>query len=257
MLITAFIFSCSKSNDSDTNPPSGISTPPASLGLHSFYKKYTDASGIPIISSENVADQALLNAKAIVMEMVKTIPAVKAKMIENHIRIGVIGKNERPTQMPEYSDLYTAFPGTDWDNRARAYGATLARPLTTNCEENLLCMATVDRYKGEELLSHEFSHAIHELGLRFTNPSFDAQLQTAFNNAITNNLWANTYARTDVREYWAEGVQCYFNCNLEAIPANGVHNQINTRTELEAYDPMLFNLIKTCFSSENKKFGCY
>lgn len=255
--LAATLFSCSKSNDSDATPAGEITAPPASLGLNSFYKKYVDASGIPIISSENVADQALLNARNIVVEMVKTIPAVKAKMIENHMRVGVIGKNERPTQMPEYSDLYTAFPGTDWDNRARAYGATIERPLTTNCEENLLCLQNIDRYKGEELLSHEFSHAIHELGLRFTNPNFDSQLQAAFNNAIANNLWANTYARTDVREYWAEGVQCWFNCNLEAIPANGVHNQVNTRAELQTYDPMLYNLIKTYFSAENIKFGCY
>lgn len=255
VFLSITFFSCSKSDDKPV--ASEVTAPPASLGLNSFYKKYVDASGIPIISSGDVADQALLNARAIVEEMVKTIPAVKAKMIENHIRVGIIGKNERPTQMPEYSDLYTAFPGTDWDNRARAYGATMARPLTTNCEENLLCLQSIDRYKGEELLSHEFSHAIHELGIKFINPNFDAQLQAAFNNTVTNNLWANTYARSDIREYWAEGVQCWFNCNLEAIPANGVHNQINTRAELESYDPMLFNLIKTCFSSENKKFGCY
>lgn len=254
-LLTAVLFSCSKSDDKSSSTE--ITAPPASLGLNSFYKKYVDAAGIPVISSANVSDQALLNARNIVVEMVKTIPAAKAKMIENHLRVGVIGKNERPTQMPEYSDLYTAFPGTDWDNRARAYGATMERPLTTNCEENLLCMQSIDRYKGEELLSHEFAHAIHELGIRFTNPAFDNQLQAAYNNAVANNLWANTYARSDVREYWAEGVQCWFNCNLEAIPANGVHNQINTRTELQGYDVMLYNLIKTCFSPADQKFGCY
>ena len=255
ILIITTLFACSKSGGKGNT--SEISAPPASLGLNSFYKKYLDADGIPVISSENVADQALLNARDIVQYMVKTIPAIKAKMIENHIRVGVIGKNERPTQMPEYSDLYAAFPGTDWDNRARAYGATLERPLTTNCEENLLCMQSIDRYKGEELLSHEFSHAIHELGIRFTNPNFESQLTAAFNNAVSNNLWVNTYARSDKREYWAEGVQCWFNCNIEAIPTNGVHNQINTRAELQSYDPMLYNLIQACFSSENKKFGCY
>lgn len=254
-LLIISLFSCSKSDDKISSGE--VTSPPSSLGLNSFYKKYVDAEGIPVIGSQNVADQALLNARDIVKYMLRNIPAVKAKMIENHIKVGVIGKNERPTQMPEYSDLYTAFPGTDWDNRARAYGATLERPLTTNCEENLLCMESIDRYKGEELLSHEFSHAIHELGIRFTNPNFDAQLTAAFNNAVANNLWANTYARSDSREYWAEGVQCWFNCNIEAIPANGVHNQINTRAELQTYDPMLYTLIETLFAGENKKFGCY
>jgi hypothetical protein len=254
LLLTLFI-SCNKS-DSGSNP-TGLPAPPASLGLNSFYKKYTDAGGIPVVSSALVSDEALLKAKDIILFMVSTIPAEKAKMIQNKLRVAILGINERPTQLPEYSDLYTVFPGTDWDNRARAYGATIERPLTSNCEENMLCRQDIDRYKGEEILTHEFAHAIHELGIRFTTPGFDTELQAAFNNAVASNLWANTYARSDMREYWAEGVQCYFNCNIEAIPTNGVHNQVNTRAELQTYDPTLFNIIKRFFSAENRKHGCY
>jgi hypothetical protein len=233
-----------------------VTTPPASLGLDPFYKKYVDAAGIPIVSSEKVADEALLNARKIVLDMIKTIPDVKAKMIQNRIRVGVIGESERPTQMPEYRDLYSAFPGTDWDHRARAYGATIERPLTTDCEENLLCKSG-DVYKGEEILTHEFSHAIHELGIRFVNTNFDSQLQAAFNHAKSAGLWTNTYAVSEVREYWAEGVQDWFNCNLESKPANGVHNEINTRAELQTYDVMLYTLIKAYFADDNVKHGCY
>lgn len=245
--------SCKKTS---TTEASDVSAPPTSLGLDPFYKKYVDAGGIPIVSSENVNDQALLNARTIVNDMIKNIPTVKAAMIANHIRVGVIGVSERPTQMPEYRDLYTAFPGTDWDNRARAYGATLARPLTTDCEENLRCLSG-DRYRGEEILTHEFAHAIHELGLRFTNTSFDSDLQAAYSHAQSTGLWANTYAISEVREYWAEGVQCWYNCNLEASPANGVHNFVNTRTELQAYDPQLYNLISAYFANDGVRHGCY
>ena len=261
LLISAIILgtvSCKKSGNDDpgTGGTGGLGAPPASLGLSSFYKKYLDVDGIPVVSSANVPDQALLNAKAIMQDMLSKLGDAKAKMILNKLRIGIIGKNEKPTQMPEYSDLYTAFPGTDWDNRARAYGATKDRPLTTNCEENMLCQAN-DRYKGEEILTHEFSHAIHELGLRFTDPNFDSDLQAAFNNAKSKGLWTNTYAISDVREYWAEGVQDWFNCNLEASPANGVHNSINTRAELQTYDPMLYALIAKFFAASSVKHGCY
>ena len=37
-----------------------LGAPPAELGLDPFYKKYADAFGIPIVSSERVADTALL-----------------------------------------------------------------------------------------------------------------------------------------------------------------------------------------------------
>lgn len=252
------MLSCKKSGSDDTATGStgGLGAPPASLGLSSFYKKYLDADGIPVVSSANVPDQALLNAKAIMQDMLFKLADAKAKMILNKLRVGIIGKNEKPTQMPEYNDLYTAFPGTDWDNRARAYGATKERPLTTNCEENMLCQAA-DRYKGEEILTHEFAHAIHELGIRVVDAGFDNDLQSAFNNAKSKGLWTNTYAISDVREYWAEGVQDWFNCNLEASPANGVHNSINTRTELQSYDPMLYALIAKYFAASSVKHGCY
>ncbi len=253
-ILAILVGSCRKD---DAGSTSEVKAPPASLGLNSFYKKYLDASGIPIVSSENVADEALLNARNIVNNMVSSIPVEKAKMIENRLRVGIIGINERPTQMPEYSDLYTAFPGTDWDNRARAYGATLARPLTTNCEENMRCLGSVDRYQGEEILTHEFAHAIHELGARFTDPGFDTALQAAYDHAIATGLWTNTYCISEVREYWAEGVQCWFNCNKEANPANGVHNEINTRSELQTYDSMLYELIRGFFSPAAQKHGCY
>lgn len=257
-LILIVIVSCSKGGGNSTPPPppGGLPAPPSSLGLDAFYKKYADAGGVPIVSSDKVPDEALLKAKETVLHMLKLLPDAKTKMIQNKIRVGIIALSEKPTQMPEYRDLYTAFPGTDWDNRARAYGATMARPLTSNCEENMLCKSG-DRYKGEDILTHEFAHAIHELGLRFTNPDFDNQLQAAYNNTITKNLWANTYARSEIREYWAEGVQCWFNCNLEAKPANGVHNEINTRDELKTYDPMLYNLIKSFFADDSQKHGCY
>lgn len=257
--LAVIVTGCKKSsedNNNNTTTGSSVSAPPASLGLDAFYKKYVDAGGIPVVASEKVSDQALLNAKTIITDMIKLLPDAKTKMIANKIRVGIIAESERPTQMPEYRDLYTAFPGTDWDKRARAYGATLERPLTTDCEENMLCKSN-DMYKGEEILTHEFSHAIHELGLRFTVSTFDAELQAAYNNAKSKNLWANTYAISEIREYWAEGVQDWFNCNLEAIPTNGVHNQVNTRAELQSYDPMLYNLIKKYFADDNVKHGCY
>ena len=251
-IIGIFLSACKKSVEEQA----GLPAPPVSLQLDPFYKKYLDAEGIPILSSEKVADEAFYKVKSIVVHMLKMLPAEKAKMIENKIRVGIIGKTERTTEMPEFRDLYTAFPGTDWDVRTRGVGATLARPLCTNAEENVLCLPG-DKWHGEDILTHEFAHSIHELGLKFTKPNFDNQLQAAFNNAKAKGLWTNTYAITDYREYWAEGVQTWFNTNIEAIPTNGIHNQVNTRDELKTYDTMLYNLIKTYFADDTEKHGCY
>ena len=40
-----------------------ISPPPPELGLNKFYKKYTDASGIPIVSSLRVPDEAIVKVE--------------------------------------------------------------------------------------------------------------------------------------------------------------------------------------------------
>ena len=49
-------------------------------------------------------------------------------------------------------------------------------------------------------------------------------------------------------EYWAEGVQDWFNTNAEAPKPDGKHNPLNTRKELKKYDPDLYNLIHKYFS---------
>ena len=56
------------------------------------------------------------------------------------------------------------------------------------------------------------------------------------------------------REYLAEGAQSYFDCNDEHDPPNGIHNHINTRTELASYDPQLYRLLQEIFPCQNKYF---
>jgi hypothetical protein len=151
--------------------------------------------------------------------------------------------------MPEYKNLDKDFPlpnGQSWDDRARGLGATPNIPLSSGAEENILCYPQ-DVYKGENILIHEFAHTVLIMGVEFTESKFRNRLTTAYNAALAKGLWDNTYADDTVDEYWAEGVQDYFNNNIEAIPSNGIHNEINTRVELKAYDPALHDLIKQIF----------
>ncbi|MGM9510342.1 DUF5018 domain-containing protein [Larkinella sp. GY13] len=233
-----------------------VSSVPAELNLNSFYKKYLDASGIPIVSSEKVPDAALVQARNIINQMVEKIPNVVAKMIQNKTRLAIMAESEVTTDIPEHSDLYTAFPGTDWNTRARGLGATIQRPATSCAEENLLCYPT-DRYLGEDILVHEFAHTIHIMGIAYVDVTFDKELESIFKEAIAKGLWNNTYATTNFYEYWAEGVQCWYDLNKEAIPSNGIHNEINTREELRTYDPKLYELISRYFLVPTKKVSCH
>jgi hypothetical protein len=235
-----------------------VSSVPSSFGFNSFYKKYIDAYGIPIISSDKVPDAALLQARKIIVQMLSNVklPDVAKTIAQNKIRIAVMSKDEMTTDIPEHSDLNKAFPETNWDTRARGLGATRIRPATSCAEENLLCYAK-DKYSGEDILVHEFAHTIHEFGIQYLEPDFDNKLEDIYKRAKARGLWKNTYAISNAKEYWAEGIQDWYNLNREAILPDGIHNEINTKAELKGYDRELFDLINAYFENENNKFSCH
>lgn len=230
-------------------PPSSAATVgavPATLQLDAFYAKHVDAGGIAVVGSSAVPDAALLSAREIVLGILQDRPDIAAAIAGRGIRVGVIGAAENTTALPEYSDLDSAY----WDARSRGLGATTQRPVTSAGEENLLCYA-VDRYRGESILIHEFAHTILQLGIADLagGAAFVARVESAYTAAMAAGLWSNTYAATNSDEYWAESVQSWFGANLESVPTDGVHNEIDTRAELRQYDPAIAALIEEALPS--------
>lgn len=219
-----------------------------------FYKKALNASGIQILSSSRVSNDALIKAKKIVLVMLARIPEVKPILIKKNVRIVIIATTELLTDIPEYRNLYNLYPGTDWNKRARGLGPTDLIPITSCGEENLICSSR-DPYIGENILVHEFAHAIM-YALDYKSPDFSRNLKRAYNNAQSEGLWERTYAMTNPGEYFAEGVQCWYNANIGITPANGIHNEINTREELKEYDLLLYNLISQYFYADTAGINC-
>jgi cyclophilin family peptidyl-prolyl cis-trans isomerase len=208
--------------------------------LAGFYQKYLDLEGLPIVGSSNVSDYALLEAKWIVRHMLTNRTDILHAMADNNVRLAVMAWNEFTTDIPEHSDLKSA---VYWDRRARGLGATSVRPAVSCAEENLLCYPG-DPYSTENILIHEFSHAIHEMGMSVIDPTFDKRLRAAFQHAKETNLWKGTYAGTNPHEYWAEGAQSWFDNNREN---DALHNHVNTRAKLKEYDPELAKLCEEVF----------
>ncbi len=237
--------------DASSSPScdSVVTAPPASLGLDPFYLKYLDADGIPVIGSSKVSEAAVRQACRITRKMLGFRADVRQQMKVHRARIPVMARTEVTTDVPEHADLNKAFPDTNWDTRARGLGGTVARPATSCAEENLLCDAA-DRYVGENILVHELAHGMVNLGVVYADTTFQSRLDDAFAKATAAGKWKNTYGGTNVEEYFAEGVQSYFDTNIEAVPANGIHNEVNTRAELLGYDPALHALIAEVFGPE-------
>lgn len=235
-----------------------ISAPPGGR-FDGFYAKHCSVGGIPILASGRVSDQALDQAAEIVNGMLAGRNDLRKEMMRHSVKVGIIGRDEHLTDLPEYRDLNATNPlpgGEDWNTRASGgVGATLSIPMVSGSEKNLLC-ASDDPYRGENVFLHEFSHTIAELGVAFLDPGFNDRLRSTFAAARAAGLWDQTYAATNEKEYWAEGVQSYFDTNLEAIPPNGIHGPINTAAELRDYDPALFSLIDSVFGSTSWRPTC-
>jgi hypothetical protein len=219
-----------------------VSSVPEDYSFNSFYEKYCDADGIPVISSGEVEDLALQQAYYVIMNMLASIPEVRQELIANGAYFGVIGISEELTSLPEYIHMDSEY----WDKRARGLGGSKEIPITTTAEENLLCL-TFDRWYGESIAVHEFAHTISLMGIGADFEILESEFTGLYESAIQQELWINTYAGSNILEYWAEGVQSYFNTNLESEPTDGVHNYVNTREELADYDPALFDFISRFF----------
>lgn len=210
------------------------------LDLDPFYQKYVDAGGLAILASSEPEDASLLAACELVNDMLVARDDVREALIRSRARFAIIGRDEGTAEIPEYG--YGNRPQQDVDyinQRARGLGGQVA-----SCgEENILCLRG-DRYRRESICVHEFSHTISTYGLYRVDRTFERRLREAFEHAQQTGLYANTYALENPQEYWAEGVQNWYDTNDEAIPANGIHNEINTRAEFVAYDPTLAALVE-------------
>lgn len=216
---------------------------PDDLSFDPFYKKYCDADGIPIISSNEVDDLALQQAYYLIMNMLVAVPDIHQELVSNGAYFAIIGKNEMQTDLPEYSHMDSEY----WDQRARGLGGSLDNPVTSSAEENLLCLRS-DRYYGESITIHEFAHTISLMGIGDDFDSLALEFTEIYESAKERGLWENTYAGSNIEEYWAEGVQSYFNANAQSVPGDGVHNHVNTREELVEYDPALYEFISRIFN---------
>ena len=215
--------------------------------LDPFYQQYIDVGGLPVVASVQTNPYALKETAWLIQQMIGHRPDMLQALGQNRVRFSVMAYTEMTTQIPEHSDLV---PGFYWDIRARGLGATSHRPAVSCGEENLL-QYPGDPYWNENILVHEFSHALHEMGLNTIDAGFDNRLSEAFNAAIAQGLWQGTYASTNKQEYWAEGAQSWFNTNREN---DALHNDINTRSELKVYDPALAALLTEVFGDREWRY---
>jgi hypothetical protein len=242
-----------------------VTAPPEELKLDPLYKKYVSANGYPIVASEQVNDYALKEAAYLVNMMLAKRPDVREAMVQSGSRLIVMAYNEYTTDVPEHAAilLRRSRNGDDgeaekkrtrdknwWDARARGLGGSQSDPVCSCGEENLLAYEG-DPYSTENILIHEFAHNIHLRGMVRVDATFDDRVKQAYDDAMKAGLWKGKYGSTNHHEYFAEGVQSWFDNNREN---DHDHNHVNTRAELLEYDPGLAALCKEVFGDTELKY---
>jgi len=142
-----------------------------------------------------------------------------------------------------------------WAYRARGLGS---RPVSCG-EENLLGFKG-DPWEGENIFVHEFAHGIHG-ALTNIDKQFDGRLRGLYEKARQSGRFRGYAIDGGHSEFWAEGVQAWFNCNgtirpksgggqssFEVVGPEGQHVcHITTRELLRKYMPAYAKLIDNTF----------
>ncbi len=225
-------------------PPTAVRE---TFNLGPFYEQWIDVEGLPVVASAKVNPYAVKEAAWLIRQMVGHRQDVLQALAKNNVRFAVMAYNELTTDIPEHRDLQ---PDYYWDRRARGLGSTPARPAVSCGEENLLNYSG-DPYSTENILVHEFAHAIHQMGLNSVDPDFDGRLEVIYNAAKKKGLWKNTYAITNRAEYWAEGTQSWFDTNRAN---DDQHNHVDTRDRLKDYDSELAVLLTEVYSDTDWRY---
>lgn len=226
--------------------------------MPSFYTQRVAATGFPIVASAQVNPFALHEAAYLVDLLLAKRPEVREAMIASGSRLCILAWNEFTTDLPEWAWLahkpvagFENIRAKDYrDARSRGMGGSFVDPFCSCGEENLLAYPG-DPYAAECILTHEFAHNIHLRGMANVDPTFDARLKAAYDAARKAGLWQGAYAGVNHHEYFAEGVQSWFDNNREN---DHDHNHVNTRAELLDYDPGLAAMCREVFGDTELKY---
>lgn len=201
--------------------------------IHKFYQKHVVIRGIPVIGSEEVTDYAFLECAWTLDHTLHGREKALQALVSSKVRMGIIGVKQYTMDIPENQRPSMTAKGAYHDRRSRGLGGL---PMATCAEENLLNLRG-DPYTRENITLHEFAHTLASAIRRVDRAWWD-KLEDAYEKAKEKGIYGRSYASTNLQEYWAEGVQCWFDC---ANPRNS--GGASNRDELKAKDEPLAALL--------------
>jgi hypothetical protein len=231
--------------------------PPAKFKTDSYYTKFTYAREFVVLGSSKVSNEALLKVNDTIRKMFAYRHDILKALITDGVRLVVLGRTEKLSDLPEFKDARTDFDGL------RFFEYTPTLKLLAVPEENVLELAK-EPFAGKCLTVSLFAKALYhvtgtrpvvpdfdkrrdkqqyELRVKRLDIEFDQRLTKLYEDAMSKSLWKGTPAARSKVEYWAAGVEAYFDATGDGFPPHQADRPITTREALKAYDPDLFTLV--------------
>ena len=211
-----------------TTASTRVQPPPSSLNVHSYYRKYLDAGGVAILSSQDVTDEELYQTRDALLAMLSDRPDLLETMAEYRFRVLIypdrFEKGGLLTHLPEFSEL---------DMSSRVLGAAGSTP------SGWVAGAPEVARHCNHVMIHEIAHLVEDaLRLQPGGSDFIARLNSAYQAAMLRGLWQDRYASTNALEYWSELVRSWLTpTEFDGWLGPGYH-------KLADYDPVGADLVE-------------
>jgi alpha-glucosidase len=237
-----------------------VTPPPSRFKIDPYYTRFTWAREFTVVGRQ-ASDGALLKANDTIRKMFAYRQDILKALIADGLKLVVLGRHERISDLPEYKSLKGTHPV---DASRRTLVDTTETKLLVAAEENVLADPR-DPGVGDNQVIRVLATALYqvtatrpvdpnwekrgrdvqqyELRVKRLDVQFDKRLKELFAKTMSVGQWKGTAAIHDHVAYWTAGVLAYFDALGQDGAPNDARHPINTREALKEYDPDLYALV--------------
>jgi hypothetical protein len=223
--------------------------------LDYYTQTVTTATGIQVKAGPRVDPATLdLAAAQVDVQLGRDDNGIAATMADYGCSLAVYAARENAYLVPEHRGGYDpemydveGYGGSTWNHCVSSISER--NVLRTRGNENDFLNT---RYTNENILIHEFGHAVRLVGIETqADKALSDELYAVYENAYYTGRWPNTYAIGNIDEYFATLSAVWFD-NMAEKPdwTDGVRSPINTRAELKEYDPEAYEFFAKVYPAD-------
>ncbi|WP_155830024.1 OmpL47-type beta-barrel domain-containing protein [Glycomyces tenuis] len=223
--------------------------------LDYYTQSVTTETGIEVKAGPRVEPSTLdLAAAQVDVELAKGDNGIAETMADYGCSLAVYASRENAYLVPEHRGGYDpemydveGYGGSTWNDCVSSISERNVLRTRGNADEFLNTA-----YPNENILIHEFGHAVRLVGIETQDDkSLSDELYAVYENAYNTGLWPNTYAISNIDEYFATLSTVWFDVMAEKPDwSDGVRSPINTRAELKEYDPMAYEFFAKVYPAD-------